>query len=436
MNDMEEKSEDIELRGEELQEVLGSIPSWILRWGITFTAAIVITLLGGSAVFKYPEVITSQITLTGTFPTAGIVAKTSGKLLKIYVHDNQKVHKGDYLAVIENPADYNDILYLKQYIQSLIVLRDTIIPATPKEDMRLGDIQSLYTQFCVTLSDYIQFRKFNYYVQKINLTKEKINKFQRYYISMKRQAELIDKQTKIFQKQYARDSILHQKSLISEEETENAYNDFLNGKLSQENILSTLENIQIQITEMNESLLDMKYQYIDKKQTLENQLKTQTSELLNEIKTWEMNYMLTSPIDGYITFTKYWVENQNVTSGNEVFNIVPGNQGTLIGKALLSTDRSGKVKVGQIVNIRFKNFPDTEFGIIKGRVENISLVPSKNENINQYVVEIGLPNGLKTTYDKQLPSLPEMEGNADIITDNMSILERILFPIKAILKNN
>lgn len=32
---MAKKQEDIELRGEELQEVLGSIPSWILRWGIT-----------------------------------------------------------------------------------------------------------------------------------------------------------------------------------------------------------------------------------------------------------------------------------------------------------------------------------------------------------------------------------------------------------------
>ena len=79
---MAKKQEDIELRGEDLQEVLGSIPSWILRWGITLVAVIVIILLGGSAIFKYPEVITSEVTLTGTTPTAGIVAKQSGKLQK------------------------------------------------------------------------------------------------------------------------------------------------------------------------------------------------------------------------------------------------------------------------------------------------------------------------------------------------------------------
>lgn len=117
-------------------------------------------------------------------------------------------------------------------------------------------------------------------------------------------------------------------------------------------------------------------------------------------------------------------------------NIVPSNQGIFIGKALLPIDRSGKVKVGQTVNIRFDNFPETEFGIVKGYVKNISLVPSKDNNISQYVVEIGFSNELKTTYDKVLPFLPKMEGRADIITDDLSLLERILLPIKNILKNS
>lgn len=149
-----------------------------------------------------------------------------------------------------------------------------------------------------------------------------------------------------------------------------------------------------------------------------------------------MNYLFISPLEGYITFTRYWVENQNIVSGEEVFNVVPSDQGTLIGKALLPIDRSGKVKIGQKVNIRFNNFPDEEFGIVKGRVESISLVPSKGESSNQYVVEIGLPDGLTTTYDRVLPFLPEMQGNADIITNDLSVLERIFLPIKNILRNS
>jgi HlyD family secretion protein len=49
------------------------------------------------------------------------------------------------------------------------------------------------------------------------------------------------------------------------------------------------------------------------------------------------------------------------------------------------------------------------------------------------VVEIALPEGLHTNYKKDLPSLPNMQGMADIITENMSLLERFVAPMKKIL---
>lgn len=98
-------------------------------------------------------------------------------------------------------------------------------------------------------------------------------------------------------------------------------------------------------------------------------------------------------------------------------------------------DRSGKVKIGQRVNISFNNFPDKEFGIVRGIVHNISLVPTKKGEVNQYILEINLINGLKTTYGKTLPFLPEMEGEADIVTDDLSLLERFFLPLKKLIRN-
>ena len=139
-------------------------------------------------------------------------------------------------------------------------------------------------------------------------------------------------------------------------------------------------------------------------------------------------------MDGEITMTQYWTNNQNVIAGNIVFNIVPTNQGEIIGKALLPTERSGKVNKGQKVNIRFSNYPDNEFGIVKGPVKNISLIPMTNgQNVKGYMVDIGLSNGLRTTYNKDLPFLPEMEGQADIITEDISLLERFLLPLKKVV---
>ena len=131
---------------------------------------------------------------------------------------------------------------------------------------------------------------------------------------------------------------------------------------------------------------------------------------------------------------QYWTNNQNVTAGNIVFNIVPANQGEIIGKELLPTERSGKVKKGQKVNIRFNNYPDKEFGIVKGTVKNISLIPvADGQNIKSYMVDIQLPNGLRTSYNKELPFLPEMEGQADIITEDITLLERFLLPLKKVI---
>lgn len=163
------------------------------------------------------------------------------------------------------------------------------------------------------------------------------------------------------------------------------------------------------------------------------QLKSLFMQLQTDIRNWELTYVLKSPIKGKVTFTNYWVENQNISSGEEAFSIVPYNKGELIGKAFLPIERSGKVKPGQRVNIRFSNFPDTEFGMVNGTVRNISLVPVKMNETSYYIVEISFPDGLLTTYNRTLPFVPGMEGQADIITDDFSLLERFVFPIKKIL---
>ena len=51
------KVDEIELRSEDFQEVLSDMPPWILRWGITTVATIVVILIIGSSIFKYPDTI-------------------------------------------------------------------------------------------------------------------------------------------------------------------------------------------------------------------------------------------------------------------------------------------------------------------------------------------------------------------------------------------
>jgi len=83
-----------------------------------------------------------------------------------------------------------------------------------------------------------------------------------------------------------------------------------------------------------------------------------------------------------------------------------------------------------------QNFPENEYGILRGTVRHISLVPVQNGEAAYYSVEIALSNGLITTYKKELPYLSDMQGQADIITEDLSLLERLVLPIKKILKES
>lgn len=426
---------DIELRSEDFQEILGSVPPWIQRWGIIAIAIIVVLLLIGSIVFKYPDVISSTITLTGTSPATSVVSKTSGKIQEMYVKDNQFILKDNYLAIIENPAKTEDIKYLKEYLRFLSTKLDSIQSLPPK-NLSLGDLQGLYSSLYISLSEYQQLIGLGYYLRKIDFMREKITQTKLSHQNLLRQKVIIQEQLSLTQKQYSRDSVLNKKGVIANEELEEAYNQSLQNYLSFENINASLENLQLQILQTEESLFDTEYQYHDKKHTLETQIKSFISQLMSEIQVWELSYALAAPIDGNITFSKYWTLNQNVTAGETVFNIVPIQSGELIGKALLPTERSGKVEIGQKVNIRFKNFPDNEFGIVRGYVKNISLVPSKDNEITSYTIDISLPDGLITTYRKELPYLPEMEGSAEIITNDISLFERFVMPIKKMLSES
>ena len=91
----EDKKEykEIELRSEEVQEVMSHVPVWILRWGITVLFCIVIILLIGSYLFKYPDVVEAEITVSTQNPPAYVVARVAGRLEELCVENGAVVRK-------------------------------------------------------------------------------------------------------------------------------------------------------------------------------------------------------------------------------------------------------------------------------------------------------------------------------------------------------
>ena len=137
---------DIELRSEQVQEILTKVPHWMIRWGNLVILIILGLVMLFSYFIKYPDINTTQITVTTAIPPEKLITRTSGRIESILVADNQVVQKNTPLAVIENAANYEDVFLLKSIVDSIDISK-TIFSFEKLQFSQLGDIESAYALF-------------------------------------------------------------------------------------------------------------------------------------------------------------------------------------------------------------------------------------------------------------------------------------------------
>jgi len=432
---MKEKQdyEKIELRSTEVQEILSRPPKWIIRWGITIIFFVISVVIIGSWFFKYPDIIGAPVTLTTENPPAPVVAKTNGKIQNLFVSDNEKVTNGEILVVLENPGDYKSVQELTNYLE---VFKDNFEHPKeyrlPMQNFELGEIQSYYSNFYRYLDEYNKIIKLNYYQKKIELYRVELKRYDHYLSNLKTQNQILQEELVLSKKQFHRDSLLFVQELMSESEYEKSKSAFLSKSYNYEQNNVSVSNVAIQIENLNQNILELQLQKEKQLSDQEIVIWEVFDNLLSAIETWKHKYVLKSPTNGIVTFNQFWNENQTVKAGETVMIVIPEYEGEIIGKMKLDFQGAGKVKVGQQANIQFANYPYMEFGMVRGVVTSISLAP----NNNFYTAQIELPLGLKTFYGMNLDFKQEMQGQAEIITEDMRLLERIIRPLRYILKKN
>jgi len=231
------------------------------------------------------------------------------------------------------------------------------------------------------------------------------------------------------------DSALFAQKVISAADFERTRGTYLQELQSFENTKMSLDNLLLSIAQLEQSIFELQQQDLDQKNQLLQNLHSQFSILHSQLFQWEQTYLLVAPIDGIVTFTKYWQKNQNINAGEVMVTVVPNEETKIVGKILLPPQGAGKVKEGQMVNVKFNNYPHMEYGMVRVQIKNISLVPITVENNQKaYMLEVDFPEKLKTNYGKELAFSQEMTGSAEIITEDLRLLDKFLNPIKAVIK--
>ena len=141
-----QQNKELELRSEEVQEILTRIPHWLIRWGSMVVLAIFILFFFVSWIVKYPDIISTQIIITTNIPPQKLIAKTSGKIEAILVTDKSVVVKNTPIAIIENTANYNDVFLLKNIVDTINIEKNAF-PFYKLKLTQLGDVESAYALF-------------------------------------------------------------------------------------------------------------------------------------------------------------------------------------------------------------------------------------------------------------------------------------------------
>jgi HlyD family secretion protein len=416
-----------------MQEVMSEIPGSFLKWGLFLFFGIIIAIVGVGWFISYPDVVISEVTLTTYNSPASLVARTSGTISRVFVRNEEHLSFGQPISLIGNQAEWEDIVCLNTLIDTLKKIENwerIVNGIQVPMNLSLGEIQAKYLRFVTLFGQFRVFLHQSYMPSKIDILNKQVIRQEENISALKNQLWLSQEDVRLAINSYRRDSNLFEKSnySISITELERSKQALIQKQIGFSSLKFGIGNNESMILKLKESLLDLNIQYEKEINKFNSDLTEALQLLANSLGQWNEKYLISSPTSGKITFTGFWNVNQVIKAGDLFATVIPDDPEKMIVRAKIPVSGSGKVKKGQMVNIKLSGFPYMEFGIIKGRIISISLVPVEES----YIAEIDLINGMNSTYNKEIRFINEMTGKAEIITENSKLIYRFLKPLNAL----
>ncbi len=419
--DEEAYTSHIELRSEEVQEIMGQVPAWIIRWGLTVILFAILAAFTLAWFVKYPDVLVAQLVLTSDPPPLRLAAPTSGKIAHIFVAEKELVQQGDCLLAFESTADWRDVLQLEKSLAGT----GTLTSLLPLPTYQLGSLQHSYSEFRKTLEAWQFFTKSDPYHRGVkSITSRQTAEIKALNSNIEAQLELKKRELELAEKAYEINRKLFEQRNISRVELEQYEVVKIQKGVVIKQLEAQIHNNEIQRLSYHQQMGEFGQQVQEDGLRLQVEAQEALSQLKSAIEDWKQTYMLLAPQSGQVAFFDLWAVSQQVEAGKAVISLLPHTQ-HIIGKATLTQQNIGKLRIGQPANIKLDNYNYKEFGMLPAIVSHISPLPHQD----QYLVNLELTQGLKTTYNTQLEFRAEFYGEAEIITEELRLLERVFFEI-------
>ena len=426
MSEQEKKNGPLpNVRSEDLSEILGTPPGWLVRWGTGIVVIGFVLLVAVAWLMEYPDVITARVEFTTATPPVDVVARSEGHIQQFLVEENEVVEENQPLLVLENAGDFKAILALEQKVlawskaetpDSLLALG--VLQGNPE----LGELRGSYLAFVQQMEEYKYSRG-----KRVAVSEEQNRKVQQQINELKNSNRM--------------DQELLQRTASDLKAVRTALAALSRAPEAKAELTAAQERVQMaerlyigyqqqiarrqaEITDLQRSIGVVRFDESLDTNSAPGRLKASLSDLLTALERWKRKYLLSAPVSGEISLSKFYVARQYVREGEHVLTVVPPADSRIVGRSMVPTLGSGKIMPHQRVIIRLDNYPAYEFGTLSGTVIGKSAVPKDNA----YLVTIGLDSigGTTTSFSKSIPFQQQLQGEADIITAEKRFLERIV----------
>lgn len=362
-----EEENDLLARGS--SDLLGDMPNWLIYTGSYIIYGVILTILIGSALFRYPDTLKKRVTIDNMGSVEWITASQAGEIDRFLVENNSEVKRGDTLGIMKNAASLNDVRKFCEVLTNVewyYRTHDTSYLKGFPFDLIMGEMAPAYEQFTQAVRMCLTYDEYDVYQKKKKFLKEELDILNR--SGKATELELLDLKREM-------------------------YDLDVNHQMEQDK---------------NYRMLELAYE-----------------NMVNSLKAWDGKYLIKSGYDGTVIWGNSWGFGHLVNQGDTLCTVISKEQGMPVGHIMLAQEEIVELTTGDVVNIELNKYPSRNYGYLSGEVKLITFIP----NNRNYAVEVFFPKGLITTKGVKIDYEIDLVGQAQVITESRSVLNRILSPV-------
>lgn len=407
----------------DVTDLLQKMPGRLVTYASLFFLFFTMVLLFIAWVVKYPDMVEGQVNIKTMTPPVRLVGKSSGELINIAVAENQAIRKGEVIAEVKSLVSPEALAVLRQIaadegLNSLSLLSTSIT---------FGEMQPTINQLREFTASYETLMNDPRYESEMQALDKRLRNNDQLVNASKAELAMRERMLETQKEKFGMYQELFDTKGISKLEYLNRKGEFDQQQIELSAMKKRLIQQQLGRDEIAQRIKDNQLKKQEDLKLIEQKIQSAVSTVKNFLSTFESNYQLIAPSNGVLSYLSDLHEGQFVTAGTPLFAIVPADERYSAAVLVPQSQKGfGKIEAGQQVIIELAQYAGSEYGMLYGTVEDISLLQSDGT----YRVSVALPEVLKTNFDYELDLPPESQGMAKIITEDVRLIERLFYKIR------